>query len=358
MAPAARHISTVILSLAALAGAGCGAASGPATSGSAQAVHGAPGAARAGAARGQRSTTPASSAAASTSTTTASAPTSTATTASATASVTAASAAPSPPRVSAPGRLGAGWSTAASVGGDAVAWAAQRGGVTLMRFDQRVLHLVLHAGTAEPVGVGCPHGCDIAAAERRRVVAGFNGGFKLSLGAGVGFMDGGRVAVPLSSGLASIVTYRDGATQIGAWREGVPVRGHGGVSSVLQNLHPLIAGGRRAPTLESCAIECWGATLGGGVVVARSALGTTGNGQLVWAGGESLSPSAIAGALRGAGARDAVELDINPEWVAGYLYERHPGGLTAAPMVPGQPGIPGQLLSPDSRDFFTVAAAR
>jgi hypothetical protein len=226
-----------------------------------------------------------------------------------------------------------------------------------MRFDQRLLHLVLHAGMAEPVGIGCPQGCDIAAAERRRVVAGFNGGFKLSLGSGVGFMDAGRVAIPLSSGLASIVTYRDGGTQIGAWREGVPVRGHGGVSSVLQNLHLLIAGGRPAPTVESCTTECWGATLGGGVDVARSALGETGAGQLVWAGGESLSPGEIARALVGAGARDAVELDINPEWVAGYLYERRPDRLAAVPMVPGQPGIPGQLLSPDARDFFTVAAA-
>jgi hypothetical protein len=54
----------------------------------------------------------------------------------------------------------------------------------------------------------------------------------------------------------------------------------------------------------------------------------------------------------------AVELDINPEWVAAYLYG-HQGGvasLAAVPIVLGQPGVPGQFLVPYSRDFFTVIA--
>jgi hypothetical protein len=55
-----------------------------------------------------------------------------------------------------------------------------------------------------------------------------------------------------------------------------------------------------------------------------------------------------------AGVQRAVELDINPEWVAGYLYVHHGSGPVAVPVVPGQTGIPGALLSPYSRDFFTV----
>ena len=89
---------------------------------------------------------------------------------------------------------------------------------------------------------------------------------------------------------------------------------------------------------------------------ARSALGITGDGRLVWAAGESLSPSTLAGALIAAGAQRAVELDINPEWVAGYLYVHRGSGPVAVPVVPGQAGIPGQLLSPYSRDFFTIVA--
>ena len=90
--------------------------------------------------------------------------------------------------------------------------------------------------------------------------------------------------------------------------------------------------------------------------VARSALGIAGDGRLLWAAGESLSPAALAQALIAAGAQSAVELDINPEWVAGYLYVHHGSGPVAAPVVPGQAGIPGQLLSPYCRDFFTIVA--
>ncbi len=64
----------------------------------------------------------------------------------------------------------------------------------------------------------------------------------------------------------------------------------------------------------------------------------------------------IAQALIGAGVVRAVELDINPEWIAGYLYVHHGAGLTGAPVVPGQQGIPGRFLTPYSRDFFTILA--
>ena len=60
----------------------------------------------------------------------------------------------------------------------------------------------------------------------------------------------------------------------------------------------------------------------------------------------------------GAGVLRAVELDINPDWVAGYLYEHHPGGPTGVPLVPEQLGISGKFLEPYSRDFLAVIANR
>jgi hypothetical protein len=227
--------------------------------------------------------------------------------------------------------------------------------VTLVRFDQRLVHLALHAGSEEPAERGWHYGSEIGSNEAEHVVAGFNGGFKLSSGS-VGFVADGRVAVPLTPGLGSIVTYRDRSTQIGAWRAGVPTSGHGGLESVLQNLHLLVAQGRPAATVSACAVECWGATLGGGIDVARSALGITGSGELVWGAGERLSPAELAGALVAAGVQRAVELDVNPEWVAGYLYRHGSRRAVAVPLVPEQPGIPGQLLAPYNRDFFTVLA--
>lgn len=237
--------------------------------------------------------------------------------------------------------------------GEVAVWAAQRPGVSLLRFDQSLLTLKLHAGIGEPSGVGWAGGSAIGSAEARTAVAGFNGGFRLNL-ADVGFLLHGRVGVPLRAGLASIVSYAGGETNIGSWRAEVPVaRTH--IASVLQNLHLLIDEGRLAPTL-GCVQECWGATLGGGVDVARSGLGIRRDGQLVWAGGESLSPATLARALLAAGARRAVQLDINPEWVASYLYVHREGKLLPLQVVPTQPGIPGQLLSPYNRDFFTVLA--
>jgi hypothetical protein len=101
---------------------------------------------------------------------------------------------------------------------------------------------------------------------------------------------------------------------------------------------------------------CWGDPLHEQPVVARSALGITSNGDLVWAGGHDLSVRALAQALAGKGVVRAMELDINPRWVAGYVYEhsQRAGVPAAVPIVPGQTGIPGQFLTPYFRDFFTI----
>lgn len=79
---------------------------------------------------------------------------------------------------------------------------------------------------------------------------------------------------------------------------------------------------------------------------------------MIYAGGERLSVSALASALVGAGVRRGAELDINPQWVNLYLYSHHRAdrAIGVIGMIAGQPGIPGQLLTRYSRDFFTVLA--
>ncbi len=269
-------------------------------------------------------------------------------------------AAPAPPRPAPPplavtpaGEAGPSWRSVASVAGRPAAWEAQRSGVTLLRFDQQLVRLHLHAGEGEPSG-SWRYGAQIEPSEVHHVLAAFNGGFKFSTGA-AGWLAGGRVAEPLRSGRGSIVTYRDGTTAVGGWREGVPATGKP-VYSVLQNLALLVEGGRAASNVAGCIQTCWGATVGGVDVVARSGLGITADGELVWAAGEHLTPAALARGLIGAGARQAVELDINPDWVAGYLYVHGRGGPVGSPVVPGQLGIAGRFLEPYSRDFFTVVA--
>jgi hypothetical protein len=256
-----------------------------------------------------------------------------------------------------PAALTVNWTTFAVVHGQPAAWIAQRAGDTLMRFDQSLVHLDLHAGSSDGGVVGWTYGDQVTAQELPLVLAGFNGGFKLTYGGGatLGFMANGHVAVPLKPGLASIITYTDRTTNIGAWRNGVPTA-RKTVFSVLQNQRLLVDRGVAAATINKCIVHCWGVTIMNHRTVARSGLGITARGQLVWAAGEQLSPPDLANALVSAGAVRAIELDINPHWVAAYLYAHHPTGLTAAPVVPGQQGVLGQFLAPYSRDFFVVVA--
>jgi hypothetical protein len=239
--------------------------------------------------------------------------------------------------------------------GRTAAWLARSpSGVALMSFDQRLLELHLHSGTVDAGTLGWRYGPSVGGAELGHLAAAFNGGFRLDVGAG-GFEAYGHVGAPLRDGLGSVVTYTDGTTDIGSWHQGVPAPGKH-VASVRQNLSLLIDHGTAASS-AGCD-SCWGATLGGVAAPARSALGITADGRLIWAGGEQLTVSALAGALLGAHVVRAVELDINPEWVAGYLYG-HRGGsgpLAPVPALATQQGIPGQFLSPWSRDFFTIVA--
>lgn len=253
-----------------------------------------------------------------------------------------------------PGQATMSWKVAAQVRGQPAAWIAQRSGVTLMRFDQSLVHLTLHAGSSDGGVSGWTYGDKITPREIHLLVAAFNGGFKLTY-RDVGFSSGAHVAVALKAGLASIVTYTDGRTDIGAWRAGVPSSGKT-VFSVLQNQRLLVDRGVAAASVSNCLITCWGETIGSRTFVARSGLGINASGQLVWAAGEHLSPAGLAAALIGGGAVRAIELDINPDWVAGYLYVHHRGGPSPVPVVPGQLGIAGELLAPYSRDFLAIVA--
>jgi len=186
------------------------------------------------------------------------------------------------------------------------------------------------------------------------VIAAVNGAFKLTY-PNVGFESNGHVAVALKPGLGSLVTYTDGTSNVGAWGNGVPTS-RKTVYSVLQNQKLLVDRGVAASTVASCVLICWGYTVASLTTVARSGIGITRDGQLVWAAGEQMSPATLAAALIGAGAVRAIELDINPDWVAGYLYVHHATGPAAVPVVAGQRGIAGELLMPYSRDFLALVA--
>jgi hypothetical protein len=224
--------------------------------------------------------------------------------------------------------------------------------VTVATFRGPVRY-VLHNGSQDPgpAAAGLVHaGPAVTGAERRMLLAAFNGGFKLGAGAG-GYEQEGHVISPLRSGFASLVIDRSGRARIGVWGDGMPAPGEA-VYSVRQNLQPLVDHGRATPASFDWGL--WGATLGGGEYVARSALGQDASGDLMYAASISTTPGDLAGALARAGARIAMELDINPEWVQLDVARRPGSRLTAA--VPGQNRPADQYLMGWARDFITVLA--
>ena len=209
---------------------------------------------------------------------------------------------------------------------------------------------VLHDGSEDPgLATGrVKAGPVVRGAERTRLLAAFNGGFKLSTGAG-GYKQEGHVAAALRRGLASLVIDRSGRARIGVWGHGMPARGEA-VYSVRQNLTPLVLNGKPTPAAADWSV--WGATLGGGEFVARSALGQSADGDLEYAASMSASPADLAVALARAGARVAMELDINPEWVQLDVARRPGGPLRAA--IGGQARPANQFLEGWARDFVAV----
>jgi hypothetical protein len=216
------------------------------------------------------------------------------------------------------------------------------------------IRYALHNGTTDPGPAAAPFvkaGPQVSAAERPRLLAAFNGGFKMKAGAG-GYMQEGHVIRPLRTGLAGLVIDRNGQARIGVWGRTVPAPGEQ-VYSVRQNLWALVLNGQ--PTAESSRWWRWGGTIGHKEYVARSALGENGFGQLMYAGSMRTTPADLAYALVHSGAVTGMEMDINPYWVQLDVADRPGGPLTEA--VPGQQHPADQYLVSWYRDFITVLAA-
>jgi Phosphodiester glycosidase len=209
------------------------------------------------------------------------------------------------------------------------------------------LRYVLYDGSQDPY---IPYGevrdqSAVTGANRSRLLAAFNGGFKMVADAG-GYEQAGHVVSPLRYGFASLVISRDGQARIEVWKTGDQPEPY----SVRQNLQALVLGGK--PTAAAYDWGLWGATLGGGEYVARSAIGQNAAGDIMYAGSMSATPYDLARALSRYGARTGMELDINPAWV--QLDVAHePGGQLHA-KVAGQYRPADQYLDGWTRDFIAV----
>jgi hypothetical protein len=216
--------------------------------------------------------------------------------------------------------------------------------------NQKLVRMVLHPGYTLPGGSGWSQPSQVPDSQRNSLLATFNSGFLMPAAQG-GYWQDGTTAVPLRRGAASMVFYKNGRVDVVRWDTATPGRD---VAAVRQNLTLLVDRGRITPEVYNAT---WGATLGGGAYVWRSAVGIRKDGALVFAVGPSLSANTLAKILQAAGAVRAMELDINPEWT-NFINYTHPRQGVAVPhmLTKDEQPYPYRYLQPSSRDFVAVLA--
>jgi uncharacterized protein YigE (DUF2233 family) len=233
---------------------------------------------------------------------------------------------------------------------DGVAW-----------MDTKLLRATLYSGSYIPGGGPYKYTAPILPSAARSLEAAFNAGFRMQDANG-GYYTQGKTIIPLRDGAASFVIYKNGSATVGAW--GTDVKMTPDVVAVRQNLDLLVSGGKPVPGLLANDNSQWGDTLGGAAYVARSGVGVTSDGALVYVGGPDLNITDLANLLVRAGAVRAMELDINTYWVNYATF--HPStanGLAAAAngtdLLPlaDMPGGPSRyFVSWWTRDFITMSA--
>jgi hypothetical protein len=222
--------------------------------------------------------------------------------------------------------------------------------------DPELMKLQLIPGLTDPGGTW-PHPPYITHAELPRVAAAFNGGFLFTDAHGGFYLDG-KVGVPLRTGAASLVIYKNGSFNIGAWNEQVSMTPQ--VVGVLQNLVLLVNNGQVNQSATYNDSTVWGATLGPSPVVPRSGIGITSDGALVYVAGPALTARTLAESLQRAGAVRAMTLDMNPYWVTFNFYghpdKANPYDVTGTALYPQQQRPATRYLPPtlESRDFIEV----
>ena len=215
-------------------------------------------------------------------------------------------------------------------------------------FDHTRTTLAFYPGRYEPPNAPIRGPMSVPDGERWRLLATFNAGFTYIDGRNGSAIDG-RTYEPLTDGLATLIGYHDGRIQIKTWTGGPTVGPD--VAFARQSLPPIIRNGRLNPALNDSSQ--WGATLGNAVRVWRTGVGIDRRGNLIYAAADDQTVITLAQLLQRAGAVQAMQFDINPEWPSLITY-RHEHGLVPAKIVPNVMQPATRYLVPDDRDFFAV----
>jgi hypothetical protein len=183
----------------------------------------------------------------------------------------------------------------------------------VVAIDLRRADLFVVAGTDEPRAEvpearSHPRSGLVPEQHRAAVLAAFNGGFKAEHGH-YGMMVDGVTFIKPRDIACTVAAHGDGSLRIGTWT--ALAGGQGGMTWWRQAPPCLVEGGKLHPALTDENTN-WGAALGGGTVVRRSALGLDAGRVILYMGvSNATTARAIAVGMQHAGAVDVAELDIN-----------------------------------------------
>jgi hypothetical protein len=215
-------------------------------------------------------------------------------------------------------------------------------------FDHTRTALAFYPGRYEPPNAPVRGPMSVPSDQRWRLLATFNGGFTYNDGHNGSSIDG-RTYEPLKDGLATLIGYRDGRVGITTWTGGP--NAPAAVAFARQSLPPIIRDGRLNPALNDSTQ--WGFTLGNAVRVWRTGVGIDRRGNLIYAAANDQTVITLARILQRAGALQAMQFDINPEWPTLITYTHH-HSLGPTRVVPNLMQPATRYLVPDDRDFVAV----
>jgi hypothetical protein len=198
----------------------------------------------------------------------------------------------------------------------------------------------------------------VPARHRAELLAVFNGGFKTEHGQHGMFVNGVTL-VPARKGLCTILGLEDGSLRIGTWQalsEEVS-RSRSDVRFYRQAAPCMAERGKLNPALRDEGTRSWGATLEGGTVIRRSAIGLDVERAVLFVAiTNDTTATALANAMLHAGASDVAQLDVNWSYPKFVMFPRGANGLPYAESL-----FEGFLVGRDdfvrrgySRDYFYV----
>ncbi len=224
----------------------------------------------------------------------------------------------------------------------------------IVSMDQRLLTFGLRPGATDPGYQSWGEPYDVPAGQRAGLMATFNGGFRLNAALGGFYLNGVRAGT-LVTGAASEVYYKNGTMTIGTWGSG-GLTMNPNVVGVRQNLKLIVINGQVPASVDQNVTSAWGATLGGGYNVWRSGAGITADGRIIYVYGPALDVRTLAELLKRAGCVNAMELDINPDWMSFMYYNgaSNPQNPVPQNLLSSQIQPPTRYYSVANRDFTVV----